>query len=51
VNILLLQEAIHSVALSHPEGHECDVCKAAAGDLDAFGRIAIKAFIEGPEPK
>lgn len=49
MNVEMLKIAIDAVAASHAEGHDCDVCKAARGDEDAFGRIALKAFAEEEE--
>jgi hypothetical protein len=46
-SLLVLREAIASTALSHPEGHDCDVCKAAAGDRDAFTRILVEVYEGG----
>jgi hypothetical protein len=43
-NLFLIKEAVASVALSHPEGHDCDTCKAAAGDNAALRRILIAVF-------
>jgi hypothetical protein len=36
VRMLRLREAVASVSLSHPEACDCNVCKAAKGDEDAF---------------
>jgi hypothetical protein len=44
MNLFILWESINSVALSHPEGHDCDTCKAAAGDKDAFQRVVVEVF-------
>jgi hypothetical protein len=41
VNPFMLREAIGSVALSHDSGCACDVCSAAAGDEDAFLKVAL----------
>jgi hypothetical protein len=49
MNVEMLKIAIDAVAASHTEGHDCDVCKAARGDQDAFGRIALEAFAEEEE--
>jgi hypothetical protein len=35
---ILLVEALHTVAASHPKTCGCDVCLAADGDPEAFGR-------------
>lgn len=36
----MIQEAIASVAMSHPQPHPgCDVCAAASGDRDAWLRV------------
>jgi hypothetical protein len=40
---LILWEAIHSVALEHPDDCDCTACQAAGGDQEAFGRILIAA--------
>jgi hypothetical protein len=42
MNLLMLREAIASVALSHDEGCECDTCKAATGDKEAWQRIVAQ---------
>ncbi len=34
-----IKGAVASVALSHPEDCKCRVCRAAAGDNDAFAEI------------
>lgn len=39
---LLLREAIHSCAIEHPASCECDICKAADGDIDAFARVWVE---------
>lgn len=39
LEIQRFKEALASVALSHPADHDCDVCKAADGDEDAFARL------------
>jgi hypothetical protein len=44
MSLFAVKEAIASVALSHPEGHDCDTCKAAAGDEDAFARVVLALF-------
>jgi len=41
VNLFILKEALASVALSHEEGHDCDVCRAASGDKDALIRVML----------
>lgn len=46
MNVEMLKSAIDAVAASHTEGHDHDVCRAARGDQDAFGRIALEAFAE-----
>jgi hypothetical protein len=43
---LALREAIASVAMEHPTGCNCRVCKAAAGDLKAFGELWTEATEE-----
>jgi hypothetical protein len=37
--LLWMREAIASVSLSHPPGCDCDTCKAAQGDEEAFVRV------------
>lgn len=44
--IMGLKGALASVALSHDENCSCDTCKAAAGDRDAFARVADAVFSE-----
>lgn len=39
---LLIREAIASTAMEHPGGCGCDICRAAAGDGDAFGRVLVQ---------
>ncbi len=41
--LFALRGAVASVALSHDQGCVCDVCRAAAGDTDAFQRVALAA--------
>lgn len=48
LELLNLKGAVASVALSHPETCTCDVCLAAAGDVDAFARVA-NDIIEGED--
>ena len=48
--LFLIEAAVASVALSHPAGHGCDVCKAAAGDLDAMTNI-VKFFLDEQREK
>lgn len=38
---LMFKEALNSVAIEHPEGCSCDICRAAGGDRDAFGRVWV----------
>lgn len=38
-HVLTFKGALASVALSHPADCTCEVCKAAAGDEDAFARL------------
>ena len=49
MNVEMLKIAIDAVAASHTEGHDCDVCRAARGDQDACGRIALEAVAEEEE--
>lgn len=35
----MLRDAVSTTALSHPDDHGCDVCRAARGDEDAYNRI------------
>lgn len=37
----VIKEAIASTALEHGHGCRCVVCRANAGDVDAFARIAL----------
>lgn len=39
-----LQGAISSVALSHPEGHDCKVCRASHGDTDALMELYAEVY-------
>lgn len=46
----MIQEAIASVALSHPQPHPgCDVCAAASGDREALLRIYLTMILEPEE--
>jgi hypothetical protein len=38
-HMMMLRESIASVSLSHAQGCDCDTCKAAQGDDDAFARM------------
>jgi len=40
LRLMQIRESVASVALSHPETCDCDVCKAASGDEEAFARCA-----------
>jgi hypothetical protein len=40
-NMLMLKEAIASVAMEHAAGCKCDTCLAAQGDRAAFSRILL----------
>jgi hypothetical protein len=40
MNTFMLMEAINSVALSHEEGHDCLVCRAADGDEESLAKLA-----------
>lgn len=46
--MFILQEAIASVSMSHPEECGCRTCRAAAGDTDAFVEIYM-AVRDGQE--
>jgi hypothetical protein len=35
----VLVEAINSVSMSHAATCDCDICKAARGDVDAYARV------------
>lgn len=39
---LLVKEAVGSVAMSHDDGCDCDICLAASGDGQAFGRVLMQ---------
>lgn len=39
--VMQSQEAIASVALSHPEDCACKVCRAATGDQEAFADLLM----------
>lgn len=39
--VLMITEAINSVAIEHAEGCDCIVCKAADGDVKALAKIMI----------
>ena len=39
-----LRGAVASVALSHPEGHDCVVCRAAHGNEGAFARVVAEYY-------
>lgn len=41
IKMIQLNGAIASVALSHPDGHDCDVCRASHGDGEALERIMV----------
>lgn len=47
LKLLGLQGAISSVALSHPEGHDCTVCRAAHGDTDALTALYAEVYDRG----
>jgi hypothetical protein len=38
---LFIKEAISSVAIEHAASCQCDVCKAADGDIDALARVWV----------
>lgn len=40
--MIVLKEALHSVALSHKEGCACVVCRAAGGDKEAFYTLLLE---------
>ena len=42
-----LREAIASVSLSHEAGCDCDTCKAAKGNEQAFARLVSRIGGEG----
>lgn len=44
--MLFMREAISSVALSHEDECDCDTCKAALGDYEAFGRVVFAVRAE-----
>ena len=44
--IILLWEAVNSVALSQKDKCECDTCHAAKGDNEAWYRIVAEFFLE-----
>jgi hypothetical protein len=37
--LYMFREAIASVSLSHEQSCNCDICKAAQGDEEAFARV------------
>lgn len=39
--LFVMREGIASIAMEHPTGHDCDICKAAHGDHGAFLRVAF----------
>jgi hypothetical protein len=40
------RESIASVSLSHDQGCDCEVCKAASGDEEAFARVVARLDTE-----
>jgi hypothetical protein len=51
-NPFIVMEAIHSVALSHPEDCRCTTCRAAEGDKRALAEIfAAVAQSEATSPE
>lgn len=40
-----MEEAIHSIALSHPEGCGCVTCRAADGDEDARATVMVMLIV------
>ena len=47
---MALKGAIASVSLSHAEGCDCQVCKAAHGDEDAFARLMAARYLAPEDP-
>ncbi len=37
--VMSFKGVLASVALSHPADHDCEICRAAGGDEDAFARL------------
>lgn len=37
--MMVLRDAVAAVAMSHGEGHDCHVCRAAQGDEAAFAEV------------
>lgn len=44
MNLFVFWEAINSTALSHDEGCDCRVCRAADGDEDARNELMVELF-------
>jgi len=42
--IMMITEAVNSVAIEHPEDCDCIVCKAADGDINSL--VEIMAAVE-----
>ncbi len=40
--MIVLMEALNSVALSHKQGCACTVCRAADGDKEAFYTLLLE---------
>jgi hypothetical protein len=49
-DVFVVWDAINSVALSHPENHDCRVCKAARGDKEVLAEIFL-AVNDREKPK
>lgn len=39
LNLFVVKEAVHSVAMEHARDCECLTCRAADGDDGAFGKV------------
>ncbi len=46
--LMMLKESITSVSLSHDQGCDCDTCKAAQGDEEAFARVVDRLEASRP---
>jgi transcriptional regulatory protein LevR len=44
--MFLIYEAIHSVAMEHPQACTCKVCRAAHGDSEAMAEVAEELLAE-----
>lgn len=47
--LLILKEAVHSVAIEHEQGCNCVTCRAAGGDRDAWSDI-VRAYYNVKHP-